>query len=863
MHFRGLAVGLVLLLAGCSGSNMDVRTNGQGGGAGQGGGQGGPFVQGSEDCDNQVDDDGDSLVDCADDACFQAPSCFASCVDTCTDGAAICDAAGVRTCQLQAGGCRAFGPAVGCPGGLLCSGGQCVASCQDQCTQGALQCSSTGGVVECKKLPSGCTDWVGPQGCNTGNVCSGGQCVPQAQCQNQCSQGTTRCTATGQVQTCVQLSSGCTDWTFPVSCGSGQSCSAATNACAAAPKCTQGDVRCATAVPAVETCDASGAWVTSQSCAQACFQGACTAAAACTAGAVRCNGLSVEVCNSSGSAWLFSQACNVACNGGVCADPCTPGAKRCNAKTPETCNAAGSAWTPAAACATDCYGGACIAADLVVDGVTQTLEGDLKFQNSVIVRNGGQLKVGPSGQLTIRAKSIHVDAASNINANGVGDDQAPVTTVSVFSHCHDGYLCCSGGYDRTVSVDCVGSAQPSACTGGNPCSSVSPVATGRADDVFVNEGSKYGSSLGGGAVRLIAESIDVKGQITANASGSYAYGGGVLLAADTISGSGAVQATGYYPGYVKVLKGTTDSFSGSITGNSVKSVLPPLDLVSGSHPDQSRVYNDGLGDLFVAWSRPFPTVNGYYFKVSQSESALPSQAAGQGTYLQAESYKVKADDLQPGTNYFHLVSVDSTFNVGKVKSFFKVTVNATPPDVRSSSHPSQSTWYANNAVYLSWTDPEDSLNFTGYYYVLDQYADTVPTANPAQFTDLRQMLRANLPDGIWVFHLVSRDTRGALTKEAEHYQLRIGTEPAKENISGSVFDASNSSAPLSGVTLSINRGLFNATSTSSGTYTFNGNLYVGTWEVTAKKDGYLPQTKTVTLVKGSPLNENFTLQKKP
>jgi len=78
-----------------------------------------------------------------------------------------------------------------------------------------------------------------------------------------------------------------------------------------------------------------------------------------------------------------------------------------------------------------------------------------------------------------------------------------------------------------------------------------------------------------------------------------------------------------------------------------------------------------------------------------------------------------------------------------------------------------------------------------------------------------------------------------------------------------VFDASNNNAPLAGVTITINRGLFNQTSTAAGTYTFGGQLYVGQWEVTASKTGYTPQKKTVNLVAGTPLNENFTLTLAP
>ena len=110
-----------------------------------------------------------------------------------------------------------------------------------------------------------------------------------------------------------------------------------------------------------------------------------------------------------------------------------------------------------------------------------------------------------------------------------------------------------------------------------------------------------------------------------------------------------------------------------IAGNNRASPMPPLDLVSGSHPDQARWYNDGLGDWFLAWSRPYQSLAGYYWRLSTSESTLPSAAAGNGSLIMAESIQVPAAQLTQGMNYVHIVSVDSAFNVGTVKDGKYVT----------------------------------------------------------------------------------------------------------------------------------------------------------------------------------------------
>lgn len=859
---------------GTGGSNSAMGGGTGGSSSGVGGGTGGGGTTGSENCTNLVDDDNDQKTDCADPDCFSFAQC---CFDTCTDGTSICDTGGVRTCALNpATGCRAFGAATACNGGLLCSGGGCVATCTNQCTLGAKQCGSSGSVVECKTLPSGCTDWALNPACPQGQACSGGTCVVATSCTNQCTQAATRCTAGGQFQQCVQLMSGCTDWTFPAMCASGQTCAQPATTCAAPPMCTQGAVRCNATTPAVETCDAQGNWLMTQSCAQACQAGACTTSATCTAGTVRCNGSNVEVCSASGSAWLFKEICNTGCNLGLCTDPCGAGQRRCNGNNVETCTDAGVSWAAmplpdagSPACTNGCYKGDCMEADLVIDGITTTLEGDLSFKNSVIVKNGGQLKVGPSGQLSIRAKTISVaDSASQINANFVGDQQGTPQTISVFSYCStssSSYNCCNAvGYGNT-NVTCVNgtTAQCSRYGGGyNPCQGLGTfVTTVRSDDLSAEEGAKYGpTSPGGGVVRLIAEGIELKGQFTSNGT-SPGTGGTILMAADTFSGNGAIQSTGASNGHIKILRGATDGFTGSTTGTVVKSVMPPLDVVSGSHSDRNRFYNDGLGDMFLAWTKPFATVNGYYYKVTNSPSLVPSPA--NATLIQAETVKVLAKDLPQGTTYFHIVSVDSAFNVGSVKNTHSVNINTEPPTIASSSHVNQRTWYPNPSIFFSWTNPEADSNFTGYYTAFDKFADTVPTPVQANFTSNKQVILSNTPDGIWVFHIVNRDTRNAITKAARHFVVYVGAEPAKENISGSVFDASNNNAPLSGVTITVNRGLFNQTSTGAGTYTFGGNLYVGSWELTASKTGYLPQKKMVTLAAGTPLNENFTLTKAP
>jgi hypothetical protein len=176
----------------------------------------------TEICDDRADNDGDLKTDCGDPECFSSPTC---CLDLCNAGASLCDVGGVRTCEPDpASHCLHFGAAVACQQGV-CSGGICAATCTDQCSLGARVCASTGAVVECQQVGTGCTDWVQKASCAIGDTCAAGACIPVSSCTNACTLGATRTSAMGQQQVCIRLASGCTDWGFPTAACNPATCS--------------------------------------------------------------------------------------------------------------------------------------------------------------------------------------------------------------------------------------------------------------------------------------------------------------------------------------------------------------------------------------------------------------------------------------------------------------------------------------------------------------------------------------------------------------------------------------------------------------------------------------------------------------
>lgn len=600
----------------------------------------------------------------------------------------------------------------------------------------------------------------------------------------------------------------------------------------------------------------------------------------CTPGTYRCGaGLSVEICNATGTAWLYSATCTVGCMSGLCTGACTPSAKRCNAKNVETCNPTGSAWMVSETCSTFCEDARCALPSLDV-GANKTLDGDQLIDGDVIIRSGATLS-SPTGNLSIRTRgSITVEMGASIVVNPTGASPDGQGGCYYYYSSYNGAG--GGGYGSN------GTAGSGGYYGG--------AAWGSTTDINVSSGSMGGTSCGsyggtrggkgGGMLRLMAaKNITIDGQVTANGesgnSSSYGgggggSGGGILIAAQkkvtvtgsvsAAGGSGGAGAASYYnggnggQGRVKILNSGDRSITGTINGVRTDGLLPPLSISSSSHPDQALYYNDDSPGLALAWEQAFAGRQGYYWAVNTTGSLPPTPANG-GKVVAMEMVTAAVSSLTAGTNYFHIVPIDAMSNVGTVENIFKVNINSTPPTLRSSSHPSSGTWYASGDVFFEWTFPQDDKNFKGIYYVLDHYGETLPAASMATMvpSTQKQLLRSGLANGVWVMHMVPIDQRGYLTKTASHYRVFVGTDPGKGGLLGQVVDAMGK--PVSGAKVTVNRGLWNATTNASGSYNFMATIPTGTWEVRAiSPDGSLTETKMDMVTKDGTTTVNFTLK---
>jgi hypothetical protein len=343
-------------------------------------------------------------------------------------------------------------------------------------------------------------------------------------------------------------------------------------------------------------------------------------------------------------------------------------------------------------------------------------------------------------------------------------------------------------------------------------------------------------------------------------------GGGILLAADTINVSGTVSAAGGIGGdnssaesggigLIKILWGSAHSITGTLAGEVIQSVLPPIPVTSTSNPDPTLVYNDGLSTVLFSWTKPFPSAQGYFVYLDTTASNPPTAVTGQ--LLSTDYTSFPATALVGGANYFHIVSVNPASNVGTVETVFEIQINATPPAITCSTHPNQAAWYTNANPDLAWTFPQGNANVVGAYYLVDHDGLTVPTP-AATFIPVsqQQLLLTGVQPGVWVFHIVSKDRVGNLTQHAGHYRVNVGTDPGSGSLVGTVVDGSGTA--VSGGSVSVNNGLYAQSTNSSGQYNI-ATMTAGTWTVTASANGH-STSASATVTSGGVTKQNFVVQ---
>ncbi len=129
-----------------------------------------------------------------------------------------------------------------------------------------------------------------------------------------------------------------------------------------------------------------------------------------------------------------------------------------------------------------------------------------------------------------------------------------------------------------------------------------------------------------------------------------------------------------------------------------------------------------------------------------------------------------------------------------------------PPSIQSTTHPNQSLWYTNQQPQINWTVPPDVNDIVGYYYILDQNPNTIPTKTTGVFTTVNgTMVNEDLDSGIWYYHVVAVDSVGNIGSEAAHYVIHIDATGPSLSISSPLTNGNYTSTSLTATWTSIDQ----------------------------------------------------------
>ena len=175
-----------------------------------------------------------------------------------------------------------------------CRDGDCVdlpRMCDDTCTPPETRCTPTGDVETCSDHNGdGCNEFGAARACDPGQICdpADGLCK-MSSCTDQCTEGQTNCEDT-LITTCAMSAMGCLDWGPAKECPEGQVCSngACGTMAGCEDECNDGETTC-TGDGMLRTCatdvdaDACTEFTTPESCpgTDVCRNGECVAANSC------------------------------------------------------------------------------------------------------------------------------------------------------------------------------------------------------------------------------------------------------------------------------------------------------------------------------------------------------------------------------------------------------------------------------------------------------------------------------------------------------------------------------------------------------------------------------------------------------
>ena len=199
--------------------------------------------------------------------------------------------------------------------------------------------------------------------------------------------------------------------------------------------------------------------------------------------------------------------------------------------------------------------------------------------------------------------------------------------------------------------------------------------------------------------------------------------------------------------------------------------LPP-NISSVTHPDPHKWYNIKKAQFKISQPEDLSGTEGYYYSIDNNEKSVPDD-----TCSWTDKDTIFSGDLKDAGWFIHVITKDRAGNIGKAASHYRFNIDtaAKPPKVMSKTHRDEEMWYSNAIPELHWDTPEDLSGVEGYYYCCDQKNNTVPARETAEWTTSNQVSLPRLQDGIWYFHIISKDNAGNTGWEASHFRMKIDT----------------------------------------------------------------------------------------
>lgn len=197
----------------------------------------------------------------------------------------------------------------------------------------------------------------------------------------------------------------------------------------------------------------------------------------------------------------------------------------------------------------------------------------------------------------------------------------------------------------------------------------------------------------------------------------------------------------------------------------IDDTAPAIESVSSSsHPDPTKWYAKSTVDF--QWSATDVSgITGYSY-------------AWDGTADESEdtdATSISFSERSDGEHRFEVRAKNGSGLWGPPRDVI-VRVDTSPPsrpEVSSSTHPVEGTYYNRDDVELSWSSSDEHSGVVGYKFLLDQNATTDPSSAP--LSSDTQARYENLSEGTHYFHVKAKNGSG-LWSLIRHFEIRVDAQ---------------------------------------------------------------------------------------